>query len=311
MKPSAFHPFRSTQAKAEYYALYMERAKAWPVPSETKLIDIPSGQTFVRMSGHSTNPPLILLPGSKGTSLTWIPNIAALSEHYRTYALDSIYDFGLSVSRKPIKKRDDLVAWLDEVLKVLAPEGQVSLAGLSYGGWLATQYALRFPERLHKIVLLAPAVTVLPVSFALILRALLSLIPLPGFRQQFYYWLLNDTVQSGETGRAFVNEAVADWAVAERCFAPMPLVGATILEDKVLQDFRVPTLFLIGEHEKIYSAQKAINRLNRVAPQIKTEIIPHAGHDLWFVQADIVTSKILDFLSDPKIRIPIEVGRAD
>jgi len=278
----------------------MERAKAWPVPSETKLIDTPSGQTFVRMSGSVTNPPLVLLPGSKGTSLTWIPNIAALSAHYRTYALDSIYDFGLSVSHKNIKKPDELVTWLDEVLAVLVPEGSLSLMGLSYGGWLAAQYALRFPERLHKIVLLAPAVTVLPVSFALILRALLSLIPLPGFRQQFYYWLLNDAVQSGETGRAFVNEAVADWAAAERCFAPMPLVGATILEDKVLQDFRVPTLFLIGEHEKMYSAQKAINRLNSVAPQIKTEIIPHAGHDLWFVQADIVTRKILDFLVAPE-----------
>ena len=311
MKPSAFHPFRSTQAKAEYHALYMERAKAWPVPSETKLIDIPSGQTFVRMSGHSTNPPLILLPGSKGTSLTWIPNIAALSEHYRTYALDSIYDFGLSVSRKNIKTPDDLVTWLDEVLTVLVPDGSLSLVGLSYGGWLSTQYALRFPERLNKIVLLAPAVTVLPVSFALILRALLSLIPLPGFRQQFYYWLLNDTVQSGEMGRAFVDEAIADWAVAERCFGSLPMVGATVLDNKTLQDFKIPCLFMIGEHEKIYSAQQAVNRLNRVAPQIKTEIIPHAGHDLWFVQADIVTSKILDFLSDPKIRIPIEVGRAD
>ena len=300
MKLSVSHPFRSARAKAEYHALYMERAKAWPVPSETKLIDTPSGQTFVRMSGSVTNPPLVLLPGSKGTSLTWIPNIAALSAHYRTYALDSIYDFGLSVSHKNIKKPDELVTWLDEVLAVLVPEGSLSLMGLSYGGWLAAQYALRFPERLHKIVLLAPAVTVLPVSFALILRALLSLIPLPGFRQQFYYWLLNDAVQSGETGRAFVNEAVADWAAAERCFAPMPLVGATILEDKVLQDFRVPTLFLIGEHEKMYSAQKAINRLNSVAPQIKTEIIPHAGHDLWFVQADIVTRKILDFLVAPE-----------
>ena len=276
----------------------MERAKAWPFASETRMIETPSGQTFIRPSGRLADPPLILLPGSRGTSLTWIPNIAALSAHYRTYALDSIYDFGLSVSRRNLKKPDELVTWLDEVLTVLVPEGPLNLVGLSYGGWLASQYALRFPKRLHKVVLLAPAVTVLPVSFALICRALLTLIPLPGFRQQFYYWLLNDAVQSGETGRAFVDEAVADWAVAERCFAPLPMVAGTVLDDKVLQGFRVPCLFMVGENEKMYPARKAVKRLNRVAPQIRTAIIPHTGHDLWLVQADIVTGKILDFLGD-------------
>lgn len=293
---SSSHPFRSERAKAEYQALYMERAKAWPVASETRLIETPSGQTFVRVSGLITDPPLILLPGSRGTSLTWIPNIAALSAHYRTYALDSIYDFGLSVSRQNIKRPDDIVTWLHEVLAVLAPEGSVCLIGLSYGGWLASQYAIRFPERVHKIVFLAPALTVLPVSFALMFRALLTLIPLPGFRQQFYNWLLHDTVQSGESGRASVNEAVADWDVAERCFGSLPMIPATVLNDTVLQNFNVPSLFLVGEHEKMYSAQKAVSRLNRIAPQIKAGIIPHAGHDLWYVQAELVTENILEFL---------------
>lgn len=296
---SSFHPFRSAEAKAEYHSLYIKRAGEWPVASETKLIDTPSGQTFVRMSGNVSAPPLILLPGSKGTSLTWIPNIANLSAHYRTYALDSIYDFGLSVSARKIKKPNELITWLHEVVNVLVPEGSVNLLGLSYGGWLASQYALRFPHRINKVVLLDPAATVLPVSFVLIFRALLSVIPLPSLRQQFYYWLLRDTVQSGATGKAYVDEAVADWAVAERCFAPLPMVAATVLDDQSLSDFPVPCLVLIGEHEKVYPARKAIQRLNRIAPQIKTCIINNAGHDAWVVKADTVTRKVLDFLSEP------------
>ena len=295
---SSFHPFRSAEAKAEYYDLYMKRAEKWSVASETRLIDTPSGQTFVRVSGSVTAPPLILLPGSKGTSLTWIPNIANLSAHYRTYALDSIYDFGLSVSHRNIKKPNDLITWLHEVLTVIAPDGSVNLLGLSYGGWLASQYTLRFPHRINKVVLLDPAATILPVSFVLIFRALLSIIPLPSLRQQFYYWLLRDTIQSGEIGKAYVDEAVADWTVAERCFAPMPMVAATVLDDQSLSDFPVPCLVLIGENEKVYSARMAIQRLNRIAPQIKTYIIQNAGHDAWVVKADIVTRKVLEFLSD-------------
>jgi hypothetical protein len=38
------------------------------------------------------------------------------------------------------------------------------------------------------------------------------------------------------------------------------------LNDKSLSDFLVPCLVLIGENEKVYSALKAVQRLNRVAP---------------------------------------------
>lgn len=300
MKPSSSYPFRSAQAKAEYVALYQERAKAWPVASETRLIETPSGQTYVRVSGHPTDPPLILLHGARGNGLMWIPNITALSARYQTYALDAIGDIGLSISQRKLTGAHDYMNWLDEVLTVLVPEGGLCLVGMSYGGGLAAQYALRFPDRIRKLVLLAPA-TALPPSFALIFRALLTIIPRTGFRKRFYYWLLRDMVQSGEAGRAQVDQAVADWEVAERCFQPLPTVRLPVLSDRSLQGLRVPTLFMVGENEKIYSAQKAVRRLNRVAPQIKTEIIPHAGHDLWIVQAAIVTNKILDFLSDSEV----------
>ena len=299
MLKSSFHPFRSEQAREEYHALYRERAAKWPVASETRFIETSAGTTFVRISGQSTNPPLVLLPGSLGTSLTWIYNIESLSAQYRAFALDSIYDFGLSVSTRSIKKSDDIVNWLHEVLSVLVPETPVNLVGLSYGGWVISQYAHRYPERVRKAVLLAPALTVQPVSPGLIFRALFTRIPSLSIRKKFYFWLLRDTVQSGESGRASVDEAVADWTVADHCFRSLPLIPATVLSDEALRNFKVPSLFLVGEHEKIYSAQKAVNRLNRIAPQIMTGVIPGAGHDLLFVQTELVTAKILDFLGEP------------
>ena len=61
----------------------------------------------------------------------------------------------------------------------------------------------------------------------------------------------------------------------------------------------MPALYLVGENEKIYSAQKAIQRLHKAAPHIKTEVIPKAGHDLTIVQAEMVNTKILEFLKQP------------
>lgn len=299
MRTSQFHPFRSLQAEREYHALYTERSKAWPIESETKLIETSSGRTFVRIGGESTSSPLVLLPGSLATSLSWMPNIATLSSQYETYALDSIYDFGLSVRRRKIKNLEDIIAWLDEVLTTLIPTGTLNLMGLSYGGWVASQYALCHPERLRKLVLLAPAMTVLPVSFSLIFRAALTRIPFAEFHRRFYYWLLHDAVQSGSSGKAFVDEAIADWKTAEKCFSPMRMIPATILKDEAWQSYKIPVLFMVGENEKMYPAHKAVRRLNRVAPQIRTDVILQAGHDLTIVQAKIVNSRILEFLELP------------
>jgi pimeloyl-ACP methyl ester carboxylesterase len=52
----------------------------------------------------------------------------------------------------------------------------------------------------------------------------------------------------------------------------------------------------LDENEKLYPAKQAVERLNTIAPQIRTEIIPGAGHDLTLVQAALVNKTVLDFL---------------
>jgi pimeloyl-ACP methyl ester carboxylesterase len=171
--------------------------------------------------------------------------------------------------------------------------------GLSYGGWLTGQYALHFPDRLDKIVLLAPAGTVLSLRIEWIMRAVLCFVPHRYFTRSFLFWLLEDLAHKDEASRIMLEEEVDAVFVRMRCYKPIRLVNPTVLEDEKLQRFEVPTLYLVGEHEKIYSAQKAIQRLHRVAPHIKTEIIPNAGHDLTIVQAEMVNTKALEFLKQP------------
>jgi pimeloyl-ACP methyl ester carboxylesterase len=62
----------------------------------------------------------------------------------------------------------------------------------------------------------------------------------------------------------------------------------------------VPTLFLIGENEKLYSAHAALGRLSQVAPKIKTMMIPDAGHGVTLVRAQTVNAIVLDFLDRPR-----------
>jgi len=71
-----------------------------------------------------------------------------------------------------------------------------------------------------------------------------------------------------------------------------------VLTDTEWGSLRPPTLFLAGENEVIYSAEKAVRRLKRVAPQVTAEIIPAAGHDLPFRQTAAVNKRILQFLKE-------------
>jgi pimeloyl-ACP methyl ester carboxylesterase len=294
-KPSC-HPFRSAKAKERYLGLYDKRAEKWPVDSESRMVDTFYGQTFVRLSGPTGARPLVLLHGVSGNSLQWLPNIEALSGSFRTYAVDNVYDYGRSIFARAMKSADDFMSWLEELFGALGLSDHINLMGLSYGGWLTAQYALRYPARLDKIVLIAPAGTVLPLSFKWIVRAILCAIPLRYFTRSFMSWLLQDLIRQGPSGRAFLEEFVDEAFLASRSFKPKRLVNPTVLTDEELRRIEMPALFLVGENEKVYSAQKAVERLQEVAPQIKTEMIPQAGHDLTIVKREMVNSKVLEFL---------------
>ena len=294
---SEYHPFRSAEAKARYLELYEAMERDWPVVSELRMVGTSHGQTFVRITGPAGAPPLVLLHGAGGSSLHWGPNVEALSEQYRTYAVDIIDDFGRSVYARPIEGAEDYVRWLDELFDVLELGDDVHLMGLSYGGWMASQYVLQHPGRVGKVVLLAPAGTVLPLSAAWIRRAVLSALPHRYFTKRFMYWLLPDLARGSDSSRALLDEWVDAAFLGVACYKPRRMVPPSVLTDDQLRSITVPVLYLVGENEKIYSPERAIERLGRVAPQVQAEVISGAGHDLSLVQAELVNQKILEFLA--------------
>ena len=297
---AAYYPYRSAAAR-DLCLAYCDSlaAKEWPVVSEERLVPTSYGQAFVRISGPAGAPPLVLLPGGTATSVMWAPNIQSLSESYRTFAVDQIGDVGRSTCTKPVRRPQDLLVWLDDLFDALKLADRINLMGVSYGGWLTSLYALHSPKRLNKIVLLAPGGAVLRFSTMFFLQLFLAAISFTATHsrrgvQPLFRWLFADWARTDP--KRF--DAEVDWLVTvmgslQRRELPFP----TVLTDAEWSGLRVPTLFLVGEHEHIYAAKKAVRRLARVAPHVRAEIVPGAGHDLTIVKAEMVNRKILDFLS--------------
>lgn len=291
------HPFKSPEARARYLAAYEQQASSWPVPSETAMVSTSDGETFVRISGPADGPPLVLLPAGRSNGMCWAPLIESLARKHRVYALDAIYDDGLSVSARPIKTIEDATGWLDGVLGELGLSCGVKLAGISFGAWLAAEYLLAHPERLSKVVWVSPVGVVAPMSGEFIARSMACLIPSERTFRWVTRWIMPD---AAEREPEFFEDAVAEMALSEKCFKfrMWPGGGPRKLTDDQLGGIAVPVLYVVGENERICSdVKEAVARIESVAPRVQTCTIANAGHDAVWVETEQVRSAMSEFLS--------------
>jgi pimeloyl-ACP methyl ester carboxylesterase len=292
---AAFYPYRSAAARDRYLSFYDDlAAKEWPLASEIRMVPTSFGRTFVRVSGPEDARALVLLPGGGASSLMWSSNVAALSDHHRTYAVDRIGDVGRSVARRAIAGREDLTVWLDELVRGLEIPRPFDLMGMSHGGWLTAEYALQFPESVRRAVLLAPAATVQRLSVGFLWRGALSATGSRFFVRLFVRWLFADLARENPRRFAVTLESTL---MTVRCLQPWHILPPRVLPDRELGRLAMPVLFVLGEHERIYSAGKAKKRLARVAPRIRFATVAGAGHDMTAVAADTVNRTIVDFLA--------------
>ncbi|RPH94318.1 MAG: alpha/beta hydrolase [Calditrichaeota bacterium] len=296
--PSCY-PFKSAAKEKQYREYYEDRMKEWPMPSETRIIVTSYGRTAVRLSGRESAPPLVLLPSGFASSLIWLPNIEGLAPFFRIYAVDNIYDVGLSVNSRPVTTGEDLTAWLDELLTELGLDDGVTLMGLSFGGWLTSRYALVRQGRLRSAVLAAPVATLFPLPGEWAWRGIVGALPPHRFFMTHFLinWMCPNLANAkDEYKKRLLDHWMNDALMAMKCFTFRMPITPTVLTDEELRSLQIPILFLVGENEVIYPAAQAVDRLKTVAPWIVTKIIPDAGHDLTIAQTELVNSTILTFL---------------
>jgi pimeloyl-ACP methyl ester carboxylesterase len=164
--------FKHSQGEVAYFAAYDRTLEAWPVPYKTKYVRTAYGDTHMIISGPEDGEPLILIPGSITDATIWSGSIVAFARTYRVYALDTMGDVGKNRMVEPFPDPAGAAAWLTDVLDALEIE-KAFMVGYSQGGFFTTNYALHNPERLKKIVLLAPAATLAPLGIDFILDNIL------------------------------------------------------------------------------------------------------------------------------------------
>lgn len=148
--------FKSTKHESDYMAAYESTLALWQTAYESIYIETGYGTTHVIVSGPESGDPIMLLNGFGFGAIMWYPNVEALATRYRVYAIDVIGEFNKSVITKDFHERRDYVNWLNELMDKLGVK-KVSFIGHSNGGWHALNFTIDMPDRVDKVILLAPA----------------------------------------------------------------------------------------------------------------------------------------------------------
>ena len=148
--------FKSEAGRQAIHALYRHALEHWPVQHAELVVPTCYGDTFVIASGDPAAPAVVLFHGSGANSSTWIREVATLSRDHRVYAVDMLGEPGLSAESRPPLASDGHARWLDDVWDTLAIT-RASIVGISLGGWLAIDYAVRRPHRVRSLSLISPS----------------------------------------------------------------------------------------------------------------------------------------------------------
>lgn len=154
--------FKSKVAEKRVMDSYHLLLEAWNVETEERDIPTTYGDTHIILCGKESNPPLVLFHGvGDNSALMWVYNAKALAQHFRIIAIDTIGGPGKSKPNANYNKTFDVVKWIDETLAALGlDQGQVYIAGVSNGTYLAQKYGLHRPDKVMKIICMAGSVPV-------------------------------------------------------------------------------------------------------------------------------------------------------
>ncbi|MFI1740583.1 alpha/beta fold hydrolase [Streptomyces sioyaensis] len=232
--------------------------------------------------------PVVLVHGAGSCSAMWYPNTAALSVARPVYAIDTPGDPGRSVQREPIHQPERSAQWLDETLAELGLE-RVHLVGSSYGGWLALNQAHRRPDRLASVTLLDPGglEKVGLRFFAWIFASLFATFAPKTLRPRLAAWLEQPVLIVPEL-RTMIRLGVRAYRI--RRPAPLPL------SDDDLSTIHTPLYLALGKRSLLVHPYRQVERVPRLIPGARAEIISGTGHGPQIDHADEVNRRMLNFM---------------
>ena len=277
------------QAVQNQYRRVLER---WPVACEQRFVTTREGETFVIASGDPTAPPLVLLHGSGGNSATWMRDVGTWAREHRVYAVDVIGEPGLSAQSRPPLASSAYADWLEDVWGGLGLE-KASVVGISLGGWLGLDYAVRRPDRVASLTLISPSGIGRQNRWLLLKIGLLRLFGTRG--------LLRSLELASGRAAALPRPMIDALLLVFRNFRPR-MDRIPRFTDADLANLPMPVQVVVGSDDALLDSHETRVRVERFVRNASVTWIEGSGHIL-----PPQTSTVSEFLRGLRTQFPAAI----
>ncbi len=218
---------------------------------------------FYEAEGHGE--PVVLIPGFASGRAIWSMQTAALVRHFRVISFDPR---GISASDKPegpqtIGLLADDLAHLLETLGIAAAH----VVGVSFGGFVAQEFALKYPSMTRKLVLCCTS-----------------------------FGGPNHVPPGADTLKAFASsEWVDSEEVPDHVYRSQLEAAKNFNSESRIERIVSPTLVLSGDADAIVPVQNSRN-LAAMIPGAQLRIIEGGSHTFFNERADEFNKYVTEFL---------------
>lgn len=244
--------------------------------------------------------PVVLIPGFAAGRWIWFKQTAELSRNFRVIVFDPR---GVSASDKP-EGPQTIGLLADDVAHLLDTIGIESahIVGASFGGFVAQEFALKYPAMTRKLVLCCTSFGgpnhVVPAPETL--QALASTKGLNSEERMRANLLLAFTPEYVQSQVDEVDHIVrmrATNEVPEHIYMSQLQAAMSFNTESRLAEIKSPTLVLSGDADIIVPVQNSRNLAAKI-PGAKLQIVEGGSHTFFIEQAGTFNQILEEFLID-------------
>jgi len=238
---------------------------------QPETIDIAGHPTVLMHSGEG--PAFVYLHSTLGESFLWLPFYQALSKKFRVL-VPTHPGFGQSGGFDQIDSIEDMVFHYVEMFDALGLD-KVILGGVSLGGWIAAEFAVRWPERVKKLWIAdAPGLWVEEEPLPDLFRIMMD-------RKKLREMLFHDPQGAMAT---LVIRDEADEQGMLLAYQSMTVLARLVWERPYdpklaqrLHRIQCPTLLLWGDHDRLIPPSYG-EAYRKLIPGAEMKLIKDCGH---------------------------------
>jgi pimeloyl-ACP methyl ester carboxylesterase len=265
-------------------------------------VTLPNGVTHYELSDPADGPTVVLIHGGTIPLYAWDAQLPVLHEAgFRVLRYDH---FGRGYSDRPHVDYDRALyqKQLEDLLGALDIEGPVHLVGVSFGGAVAATFAKAHPERVAKLVLIAPVVDYAEG------RSLFGLAKVP-LLSNWYARVLSVRATVARAN-GFFQQSGADPSYAQRFDEQTRFDGyeqalLSMSRTDALTSYREtyaaladqPTLLVWGS-EDAEIPREHMEFLEQNLPNVSMLEIEGAGHGVTIQRQEEVNQQLIEFLAE-------------